>query len=67
MAQELLSPFDLSGKLVLADKGYDSDKLANWIRSHGGLPLYQVSVRLSLREKLIGKPIKNVISLKISS
>ena len=27
MAQELLNPFDLSGKLVLADKGYDSDKL----------------------------------------
>ena len=32
MAQELLNPFDLSGKLVLADKGYDSDKLSDWIK-----------------------------------
>ena len=37
MAQELLSSFDLSGKLVLADKGYDSDKLSNWIESRGGI------------------------------
>ena len=37
MAQELLSPFDLSGKLVLADKGYDSDKLSDWIKSHEGI------------------------------
>lgn len=26
MAQELLEPFDLTGKIVLADKGYDRDK-----------------------------------------
>ena len=37
MAQELLSPFDLSGKLVLADKGYDSDKLADRIKGCGGI------------------------------
>ena len=37
MAQELLSSLDLSGKLVLADKGYDSDKLSNWIKSCGGI------------------------------
>mgnify|MGYP002796738320 CR=1 FL=1 len=37
MAQELLSSLDLSGKLVLADKGYDSDKLFNWIKSCGGI------------------------------
>ena len=37
MAQELLSSFDLSGKLVLADKGYDSDKLADWIKNCGGM------------------------------
>lgn len=37
MAQELLSSFDLSGKPVLADKGYDSDKLSEpcWIK--GGI------------------------------
>ena len=37
MAQELLSPLDLSGKLVLADKGYDSDKLSDWIKGRGGI------------------------------
>ena len=37
MAQELLSPFDLSGKLILADKGYDSDKLVDWMKAHGGI------------------------------
>ena len=37
MAQELLNPFDLSGKLVLADKGYDSDKLSDWIKGRGGI------------------------------
>ena len=26
MAQELLEPFDLTGKLILADRGYDSAK-----------------------------------------
>ena len=26
MAKEMLEPFDLAGKLTLADKGYDSDK-----------------------------------------
>ena len=27
----------LSGKLVLADKGYDSDKLSDWIKGRGGI------------------------------
>ena len=39
MAQELLNPFDLSGKLVLADKGYDSDKLSDWIKDRGRMAI----------------------------
>lgn len=38
-AQELLEPFDLCGKLVIADKGYDSDKFAQWVEARGGLVL----------------------------
>ena len=36
MAQELLEPFDLTGKLIFADKGYDSDKFVKWIEKRGG-------------------------------
>lgn len=36
-AQELLEPFDLSGKLILADKGYDSDKFVRWIEQRRGI------------------------------
>ncbi len=35
VAQALLEPFDLSGKLVLADKGYDSDKFVRWLEEQG--------------------------------
>ena len=37
LAQELLEPLDLSGKLILADKGYDSDKFIHWIEARGGI------------------------------
>lgn len=37
MAQELLSSFDLRRKLILADRGYDSNKFVNWIESRGGI------------------------------
>jgi transposase len=37
MAQTLLEPFDLRGKLILADKGYDSDKFVHWIETRGGI------------------------------
>ena len=36
LAQELLEPFDLNGKLILADKGYDSDKFVRWVEARGG-------------------------------
>lgn len=36
MAQTLLEPFDLRGKLILADKGYDSDQVsAGWKNEAG--------------------------------
>ena len=35
MAQALLEPFDLRGRLILADKGYDSDKFVRWVGNRG--------------------------------
>ena len=37
LAQELLEGFDLHDKLILADKGYDSDKFVKWIEARGGI------------------------------
>lgn len=37
MAQTLLGPFDLRGKLILADKGYDSDQFVRWVEECGGI------------------------------
>lgn len=36
MAEKLLEPLDLTGKMVLADKGYDSDKFVKWVKERGG-------------------------------
>ena len=36
-AQKLLEPFDLRGKFVIADKGYDSDKFVHWLEGHGAV------------------------------
>jgi transposase len=38
-AQELLEPFGLSGKKVLADMGYDQETLCEYIRQRGGTPI----------------------------
>ena len=35
VAQTLLEPFDLNGKLILADNGYDSDKFVRWLEERG--------------------------------
>ena len=32
-----MEPFDLNGKLILADKGYDSDKFVRWLEERGGV------------------------------
>ncbi|WP_322202483.1 transposase [Acutalibacter intestini] len=37
MAQTLLEPFDLKGKLILADKGYDRDKFVRWLEERGAM------------------------------
>ena len=37
MAQALLESFDLNGKLILADKGYDSDKFVRRLKERGGI------------------------------
>ena len=37
MAQTLLEPFYLRGKLILADKGYDSDQFVHWVEERGGI------------------------------
>ena len=37
MAQTLLEPFYLRGKLILADKGYDSDQFVRWVEEQGGI------------------------------
>ena len=36
-AQARLEPFDLNGKLILADKGYDSDHFVRWLEERGGI------------------------------
>ena len=36
MAQALLEPFDLRDRLILVDKGYDSDKFVRWVEERGG-------------------------------
>ena len=37
MAQALLESFTLNGKLILAGKGYDSDKFVHWVEERGGI------------------------------
>lgn len=39
LAREILEPFALTGKLILADKGYDSDKFVRCIKERGGIPV----------------------------
>ena len=39
IAKEILGPFDLTGKMILADEGYDSDKFIRWMKERGGIPV----------------------------
>ena len=36
-AQQLLEPFDLRGKYIIADKGYDSDRFVHWLEKRGAI------------------------------
>ena len=38
-AQEILEPFDLNNKKVLADMGYDQEAFCEYIRQRGGNPV----------------------------
>ena len=35
--QKLLEPFDLRGKYIIADKGYDSDEFVYWLEERGAI------------------------------
>lgn len=48
MAEMLLEPFDLRGKLILADKGYDSDKFVRWVEERGGIAV--IPSRITAKE-----------------
>jgi len=37
MAKKGLEPLNLPGKIVLADKGYASDKFVKWVERQGGI------------------------------
>ncbi len=39
LAQALLEPFDLNEKMILADKGYDSDRFIAWIEQQDGIAI----------------------------
>ena len=39
LAREMLEPFELTGKMILADRGYDSDLFVRWIKERGGIPV----------------------------
>ncbi len=38
-AKALLESFDLQGKVIIADRGYDSKELIAWIEERGGIVL----------------------------
>lgn len=47
----LLTHFDLSGKYVIADKGYDSKEIVDYILAKGGKPIIpSISTRLKQRK-----------------
>jgi len=51
-AQELLKPFDLGGKKVLADMGYDQEALCEYIRQRGGTPVIPSRVTNRIQREL---------------
>ena len=62
LAREMLEPFALTGKLILADKGYDSDKFVRWIKERGGISAIPSPVTVQgIQGKRTGIHTKNVI------
>lgn len=53
MAQTLLGRFDLRGKLILADNGYDSGQFVRWVEERGGIVV--IPSRVVLKQTLAEK------------
>ena len=61
VAQALLEPFDLNGKLILADKGYDSDQFVRWLEEEGGIVVIPSRITAKHLRKKTGTRTKSVI------
>lgn len=66
-ARALLEPFDLNGKLILADKDYDSDKFVHWLENQGGIAVIPSRITAKHPPKLTGILTKSIIWWKICS
>ena len=51
-AQEILDNFDLSGKKVIADMGYDAEAFCEYIRRRGGEPIIPSRVTNKIQREL---------------
>ena len=60
-AKALLEPFDLNGKLILADKGYDSDQFVRWLEEEGGIVVIPSRITAKHLRKKTGTRTKSVI------
>ena len=52
LARELLEPFDLRGKLIIADKGYDSYEFIKWIEERGGIAVIPSRITNRIQRKI---------------
>ena len=64
-APELLKGFDLQGKLVLADKGYDRDPFVKWVESRAGIVVVSRHITAKPPVILIKALTTHVLWLKI--
>ena len=51
-AEEMLEPFNLNGKKVLADMGYDQEQFAENIRCRGGIPIIPSRVSVQIQREI---------------
>ena len=52
LAQDLLESFDLRGKLIIADKGYDSKKFVKWVEERGGIVVIPSRVTNNIQREI---------------
>ena len=67
IAQALPEPFDLNGKFILADKGYDSDKFVWWLEKRGGIVVIPSRINAKQPRKTDWHTYKERHLVKISS